>query len=253
MDKNKRIRKRKLSTEEIIKLYREGRSSAEIGKLSNVSARYVNLLLKENNVERRPRGSWKRKYQLDEHYFKKWSNNMAYILGFFIADGTVARDAQFISMVQKEKYILENIKKEIGSDQPLYQNKKTGVYILPLNSKIMKEDIMNIHGIMPNKSSSAKFPNVPEEYMSHFVRGYFDGDGNINYEKYTVTFDRKHTSTRAAVAKRKLNFLAIYSVLNSEEETCGCLNIQITTLKKWIKADELFRYNYTQLSNIEEG
>lgn len=76
---------------------------------------------------------------------------MAYILGFFIADGTVApHGSQYISISQKEKYILENIKKEIGTKQPLYQNKKTSVYTLPLNSKIMKEDIMNIHGIMPN-------------------------------------------------------------------------------------------------------
>ncbi|PAV29428.1 hypothetical protein CIL05_11210 [Virgibacillus profundi] len=169
-------------------MYKEGESTADIGKRANVSAWYVNQLLKENNVERRPRGSWKRIYQLNEHYFKTWSNNMSYILGFFIADGTVARDSQFISISQKEKYILENIKKEMDSNQPLYQNKKTRVYILPLNNKIMKEDIINIHGIIPNKSSSAKFPNVPEEYMSHFVRGYFDGDGYINYEKYTLTF-----------------------------------------------------------------
>lgn len=148
---NNRIRKRKLSTEEIINLYTKGDSTTEIGKLANVSARYVNQLLKKNNVERRPKGSWKRKYQLNEHYFKTWSNNMAYILGFFIADGTVApHGSQYISISQKEKYILENIKKEIGTKQPLYQNKKTSVYTLPLNSKIMKEDIMNIHGIMPN-------------------------------------------------------------------------------------------------------
>lgn len=24
--------------------------------------------------------------------------------------------------------------------------------------------------------------------MSHFIRGYFDGDGHINYKQYTVTF-----------------------------------------------------------------
>jgi intein-encoded DNA endonuclease-like protein len=52
----------------------------------------------------------------------------------------------------------------------------------------MKEDIMTIHGIMPNKSSDVKFPVVPKEYMSHFVRGYFDGDGFVNYHKYFVSF-----------------------------------------------------------------
>ncbi|MFC4023004.1 LAGLIDADG family homing endonuclease [Oceanobacillus longus] len=189
MDEGKnKVRKRTLSTDEIIRLYIEGYSTVDIGKRANVSSRYINLLLKENNIERRPRGSWKRIYQLNEHYFKTWTNNMAYILGFFIADGTVARESQFISFAQKEKYILESIRKEIGSEQPLYLNKKTDVYILTLNSKIMKEDIMTIHGIMPNKSYDVKFPEVPEKYLSHFVRGYFDGDGFVKYHKYFVSF-----------------------------------------------------------------
>lgn len=38
---------------------------------------------------------------MNEDYFKTWSNNMAYILGFFIADDTVARDMQSISFAQK--------------------------------------------------------------------------------------------------------------------------------------------------------
>lgn len=80
----KGYRKRKISTEKIISLYQEGKNTTEIAKLANVSSRYISMLLKENNVELRARGSWKRKYQLNEDYFKTWSNNMAYILGFFV-------------------------------------------------------------------------------------------------------------------------------------------------------------------------
>ncbi|MED2205740.1 LAGLIDADG family homing endonuclease, partial [Bacillus thuringiensis] len=47
---------------------------------------------------------------------------------------------------------------------------------------------MNIHGIMPCKSFNIEFPFVPEEYLHHFVRGYFDGDGYVKYETYTVNF-----------------------------------------------------------------
>ena len=82
---------------------------------------------------------------------------------------------------------MENIKQELGSNQPLYQNKQTGVYILNINSKIIKHDLINIHGVIPNKSSTIKFPHVPNEHMSHFVRGYFDGDGFVKYEKYFVS------------------------------------------------------------------
>lgn len=184
----KQSKKRTLEISEIIQLYQDGESTTEIAVMANISSRYVRLILQENNVEMRPRGSWKRKYTLNEDYFKVWSNNMAYILGFLIADGTVAREGQFVSIAQKEDYILENIKKEIGSNQPLYQNKQTGVYILNINSKIVKHDLINIHGVTPNKSNTIKFPHVPDQYLSHFVRGYFDGDGYINYKQYTVTF-----------------------------------------------------------------
>ncbi|MCD7033630.1 endonuclease [Metabacillus sp. GX 13764] len=181
-------RKRTMEIEDMIKLYLEGKGTTEIAEAANVSPRYVRLVLTENNVPKRPFGDWKRKYQLNEHYFKVWSNNMAYILGFFIADGFIASSQQTVSFAQKEKYILEKIRDEMGSNQVLYQNKITGVYSLNLNSKVLKEDLINIFGITSNKSIEVEFPAVPDEYLSHFMRGYFDGDGNINYKGYFINF-----------------------------------------------------------------
>lgn len=113
---------------------------------------------------------------------------MAYILGFFIADGVIMKDNQTVSISQKESGILENIKIELNSNQPLYQNKNTGVYMLNLNSKIMKNALIELHGIMPCKSYNVQFPFVPEEYLHHFIRGYFDGDGHVNPKRYFVSF-----------------------------------------------------------------
>ncbi|MEK0221319.1 LAGLIDADG family homing endonuclease [Bacillus proteolyticus] len=165
----KKKSKCKLSKSEIIHLYAEGKSTSEIAMLANVSARYIRMVLKDKNVPRRAIGSWKRKYDLKEDYFKTWSNNMAYILGFIAADGVIQKENQCVSISQKESAILEDIKKELHTNQPLYQNKKTGVY-------------------MPCKSFNIEFPFVPEEFLHHFVRGYFDGDGYVNYEAYTVSF-----------------------------------------------------------------
>lgn len=183
---NDKRRKRTLSTQTIIDLYEQGLSTEEIGVKANVSARYVRMLLNKNNVMLRPHGSWKRKYSVNEDYFKTWSNNMAYILGFFFADGMVARDAQIISFSQKEKGILENIRDEMQSNHPIIQNKDTGVYILNINSKIMRTDLITLYDLMPNKARQIKFLQVPKQYLSHFIRGYFDGDGHVKYEKYFV-------------------------------------------------------------------
>ncbi|MEI4620158.1 endonuclease [Bacillus pfraonensis] len=188
VDRSKKKSKCTLEKDEMIKLYLKGESTSNIAKLANVSPRYVRMVLTDNNVEKRARGSWKRKYNVKEDYFKYWSNNMAYILGFFIADGVILKDNQTVSISQKESSILEDIKIELNSDQPLYQNKKTGVYMLNLNSKIMKSDLMNLHGITPCKSNNVQFTFVPQEHLHHFVRGYFDGDGYVNYPTYTVSF-----------------------------------------------------------------
>ncbi|WP_413380850.1 LAGLIDADG family homing endonuclease [Alkalihalobacillus sp. 1P02AB] len=113
---------------------------------------------------------------------------MAYILGFFVADGTVNEITQTVSFAQKDPNILLKIREEIGSNQPLYYNKKTNVHLLNLNSKILKEDLMYIHGILPNKSRTIEFPKVPKEYLSHFIRGYFDGDGHIYPSRHYLCF-----------------------------------------------------------------
>lgn len=186
-ERNKKS-KCKLSKSEITQLYADGRSTSEIAILANVSAGYIRMVLSDNNVPRRAIGSWKRKYDITEDYFKTWSNNMAYILGFIAADGVIQKENQCVSISQKENYILEDIKQELYTNQPLYQNKKTGVYMLNINSKTIKDDLMNIHGIKPCKSFNIEFPFIPEEYLHHFVRGYFDGDGYVKYETYTVSF-----------------------------------------------------------------
>lgn len=120
----KKKSKCKLSKAEIIHMYAEGESTSEIAMLANVSARYIRMVLTDNNVPRRAIGSWKRKYNITENYFKTWSNNMAYILGFIAADGVIQKENQCVSISQKESYILEDIKKELNTNQPLYQNKK---------------------------------------------------------------------------------------------------------------------------------
>ncbi|GLV64249.1 hypothetical protein Bmyc01_29190 [Bacillus mycoides] len=100
----KKKSKCKLSKSEIIHLYAEGKSNSEIAMLANVSARYIRMVLKDNYVPRRAIGSWKRKYDLKENYFKTWSNNMAYILGFIAADGVIQKKPMCQYLTKRKCY-----------------------------------------------------------------------------------------------------------------------------------------------------
>ncbi len=50
----------------------------------------------------------------------------------------------------------------------------------------MFEDLILL-GMTPHKSNTLKLPRVPKKYFSDFVRGYFDGDGNV----YANAYQRK--------------------------------------------------------------
>ncbi len=38
--------------------------------------------------------------------------------------------------------------------------------------------------MIPNKSKTIKFPEIPKRYLGDFVRGYFDGDGYVGIGRY---------------------------------------------------------------------
>ena len=51
-------------------------------------------------------------------------------------------------------------------------------YRLQIGSKEMFNDLYAL-GMRQNKTKSLTVPNVPNKFFCHFIRGYFDGDGNV--------------------------------------------------------------------------
>lgn len=121
--------------------------------------------------------------KVNTDFFKKWNEDMSYVLGFFFADGNMVktkRNTHFISFYSADKEILQDIKTVIGAEHILSKREsETGcVYRLQIGSKSIFEDLVKI-GCIPNKTRRLFLPNVPKKFFSDFVRGYFDGDGNV--------------------------------------------------------------------------
>lgn len=118
-----------------------------------------------------------RKYNINQDYFKTWSRNMAYILGFWFADGCIYRNKMFdITIHNKDKYILKRIAQELGYEGSLYDYVDRQACRLNFSCVVIYNDIVSLGGT-ENKSLTVKFPKVPKEYLADFIRGYFDGDG----------------------------------------------------------------------------
>lgn len=126
-------------------------------------------------------------------FFKKWSPGMTYVLGFFAADGGMfinSEGSKYIQFVSTDKEILIKIKKLIHSKHKIgikkssaYNPKWKKCYLIQIGSKEMYNDLLKL-GFTPKKDLTLRFPKVPNEYLSHFVRGYFDGDGSVSFGTY---------------------------------------------------------------------
>lgn len=133
----------------------------------------------------------------NENFFKKWSSEMAYVLGFFTADGNMIknkRGACFIEFQIIDKSLLEKIRELLQSNHKITSRKRNDKwktsYRLQIGSKIIFNDLLEL-GLTPNKSKTINLPKIPNKYFSHFVRGYFDGDGNVTVSKF-IRADRNN-------------------------------------------------------------
>lgn len=199
------MKKLDLDVEEIIRMYTvEEKTLGEIGRILGVSYGTVKHRLVTNNIPVRNRKECKalrdrtypcigngRKHFMNFDYFKTWSRNMAYIVGFLSADGYIGKDNSFfrIALQEGDIDILEKIKEEIGYTGEIKKTKhkvnekEFPTATLIVSSKYVVNDLVKI-GIENNKSFTTNMDNVPDEYRLDFIRGYFDGDGTVG-EQWT--------------------------------------------------------------------
>jgi hypothetical protein len=127
-----------------------------------------------------------RRYIVNEHFFKRWSHDMAYILGLWWADGCIYNNIFNITLSENDSYLLNNILLVMNSNYPV--RKKQNAYCFEINSKTIISDIISLGG-SERKSLTCTMPFVPTEFLPDFIRGYWDGDGTIHLhnKKYYIS------------------------------------------------------------------
>lgn len=131
----------------------------------------------------------KRKYNVNESFFEEVdSKEKAYFLGLMYADGSVSERFLVISLQQKDELILEKLKSIIGYTGKIgticHNNPKhSNMSVLRIYSRRLVEQLIGL-GCTRNKTYTLEYPDIPDEFHSHFIRGVFDGDGCIKkYDK----------------------------------------------------------------------
>lgn len=120
---------------------------------------------------------------IDEAFFNNWSKELAYFLGFFMADGSLdmKRKRAMIKINKKDRYILEEFSKIIKTNRPIKEGANYVAFII--NDTIIIKKLIEF-GCVPGNSIKNKLPkDLPAELFFHFLRGYIDGDGSIYISK----------------------------------------------------------------------
>jgi hypothetical protein len=129
-------------------------------------------------------------YCICPNVFENLSPSKAYCLGFIAADGNVYFGKRNsggleISLSSRDESHLRKIRNILGTTAKIKISKTnfdTQRCRLQIGCRPLAENLANI-GITPRKSHSLQFPVIDESLVSHFIRGYFDGDGYIRIKK----------------------------------------------------------------------
>lgn len=133
------------------------------------------------------------RYKVNENFFKTWHPTMAYILGYLYADGSLEYSpyirGKYIRVTSIDRKSIFSIRTALESEHtisvipPSTPNSKAR-YFLRIGSSVLYDSLSSL-GLHPKKSLTIQMPRIPTEYLGHFVRGYFDGDGCVYWQKQT--------------------------------------------------------------------
>lgn len=215
----------------------------------------LNQILKDNGIKKRTyaeaavESNQNRALYKNKEYFSIQSPNMAWIVGFLAADGYVSKKRNEISIELSlvDREILERIQKEIEIENPIHDfTSRQGFDYSELTwtCKEHRDELKKYH-IVPQKTFILEPPfELDKKYWLDYVRGYFDGDGSVNFIE--VNGKKHYTALRWQVCSATPSILEfILDVLESygiprvniqkqvrEKSTLYCIQYSTNSTKK---------------------
>ena len=180
----------------------ENMTNAEMAKALDRTKTAVDLKLNRLGIK-------KSKYKYNQDYFSKIDTiDKAYWLGFIAADGYIAfkstkesRNYELgIELQYSDKKHLQLFNKCLDGNIQVDSRERVSYFdptkihhtsFIRIYSKKIVEDLLK-YGIVQNKSKKIQFIELQSDYMPHFIRGYFDGNGCVcidNKLKRTISCD----------------------------------------------------------------
>lgn len=194
------------------------------------------------------------KFKTNHDYFKEIDNEYkAYMLGLLYADGCISQPKGnrqlklHISLQEEDGYILEKFSKAVinrdvvilnpPSVQKMGWKKRATVTVI---SNELCNSLISL-GCKINKSTVGMiFPDIKDEFIPHFIRGFMDGDGSIIIKKVNYNYKRKtnHERKIKPIQRYKLKIAFCSTDLNF-----------LKTIAEYLPTKKIY-FNYRQRKQI---
>lgn len=219
----------------------EGKSIEDIASMLGVTVGQLKYY-KLNHINRSSLD--KIHHIIDVNFFDKVDNELkAYYLGLIAADGSISkRSGLKIELQAQDSYILEPLRNNISPTKPIYKynrGNKGITYSLELGGKEFVSKLA-VWNILPRKSmTNTSLPNLPKEYMPHFIRGYFDGNGSVYLSKEDRSLRLKFIGNSLFIHELKHYLDLTNNIFTTDNNFTSYFSVA-----KKVEVERLFNYMY---------
>ena len=273
--------------ETLTKAIADGLFMPDILKVINRSEKCIFNKMHELDLHFRERteiekANYRRAYSVDDNYFENIdSQKKAYWLGWLVTDGYVIthlntkrgitnNNSVALKLSIKDKYVLEDFKKDIKADIEIkfvnrgkgyiYTNKITNKEklieggdqcILQFSSAKMIKDLEK-YGIHQNKTYNVVFPKeLDSKYYPGFIAGVISGDGCIDIKKNRKGFILRCTIAGTLDLVQKIREILIKEIcMNPEKKFSKCESTKCLYRLELNQTETIALYNWLQKNGI---
>ena len=200
------------------------------------------------------------KYEINHDFFQVIDDEIkAYLLGFYVADGNVneKRKTFRVNVSSIDSEIINLYRNHIGPNCRIYKKEPYNIIgrngtiytgneqiVLDINSSVLVKSLVSLGYGYRKSWKELKLPDISNNLVIPFIRGYFDGDGSVcvwnciekgkkDRLRCTISFVNKRDSLLIDIKE----FLYIYG---------------INFNKHYLSRDDMYRISSSSKENVKK-
>ena len=193
--------------------YQQGKSSIILATKYNLSHSTILRCVRRCGGTVRRTGNAYYTYHCNSHYFDSLNSaTKAYWVGFIAADGCIIDEMSRSKLLQiglqlADKDHIARFLSHLESNHPIHE------YGNAARVSISNEHLCNSlaqYNIVPCKSTTMQFPDIPEVVLSHYMRGCMDGDGSWYVPYSDRIYKKRYMYPNMQFCSGSLGFLEVF-------------------------------------------